>query len=51
MVNGQWTWINGTWTTPPAPGAVWTDGHYDAQTQRWTEGHWEMGGSPTPGTP
>jgi hypothetical protein len=34
------------WTNPPAPGALWVQGTYDARTQQWTEGHWEMGGVP-----
>ena len=45
-VGGQWTWVEGTWQRPPEADAVWAPGYYDAQNKRWTEGHWERGGSP-----
>jgi hypothetical protein len=45
-VGGQWTWVDGMWQRPPDLNAVWVPGHYDAQTKRWTEGHWERGASP-----
>lgn len=38
--NNQWSWVNGTWQQPPAAGASWISGTYDATTHRWTAGHW-----------
>jgi hypothetical protein len=49
-LGGQWSWINGTWQRPPSEGATWIPGSYDAQTKRWTEGHWERGANPAPRT-
>jgi hypothetical protein len=40
-VSGQWNWVSGSWQRPPNPGAAWVPGRYDAQTKRWTEGHWD----------
>jgi hypothetical protein len=37
--------MNGTWQRPPNVGATWVPGAYDAQTHRWTEGHWDTTGS------
>jgi len=40
-----WAWVPGAWVTPPQPGAYWVEGRWDAQTQSWTEGHWEVAAS------
>jgi len=47
LLGNQWSWVNGAWTVPPAPGAIWINGRYDAATRRWTEGYWDFSGSVT----
>jgi hypothetical protein len=44
---GQWTWVDGNWQNPPGANATWVPGRYEAQTKRWTEGHWEQSSAAT----
>lgn len=45
-----WTWTAGKWTVPPDSKAIWIEGRYDVQTQRWTAGYWQPG-DPSPQNP
>lgn len=45
-VKGEWQWVAGKWAQPPTVESVWIQGSYDAQTKRWSEGHWQPDGKP-----
>lgn len=40
--NQQWVWVPAAWVQPPQPGAVWVVPRWDAATQSWTEGYWQV---------
>lgn len=46
--NQQWVWIPGAWVQPPQPAAVWVTPSWDASTQTWTAGFWQVVQPTTP---
>ncbi len=44
----RWAWVQGTWSVPPQPNAVWVEGVWDRHSRQWVESHWEVPPPPPP---
>ncbi|HWA85652.1 MAG TPA: YXWGXW repeat-containing protein [Opitutus sp.] len=38
----EWAWVPGQWVMPPQAGTVWIEPRWDAASQNWIAGHWEV---------